>query len=119
MTSTEIIERINALTTHTNECAAQTDSYAPDDAHDLNSASFRDLLIDLDTDNEHDAPDFDELRDLLESLFADEYARDCISHLALDYSLCPLHLIDFAICFDDDDPDCAQIRTIFPYSHDT
>ncbi len=46
-------------------------------------------------------------------------SRDELSMTMLEYSLCPLHFIDFAICFDDDDPDCAQIRTIFPASHDT
>lgn len=40
------------------------------------------------------------------------------SMLLLEYSLCPMHRIDYAICFDDDDPDCAQIRALFP-SHDT
>jgi hypothetical protein len=44
--------------------------------------------------------------------------RDERSALALDLSLCPLHLIDYAICFDDDDPDCAAIRDCFP-NHDT
>jgi hypothetical protein len=33
-------------------------------------------------------------------------------------SLCPLHLCDYAICFDDEDPECAQIREIHP-GHDT
>lgn len=44
--------------------------------------------------------------------------RDAISQLALEHSLCPLHFIDYAICFDDDDAECATIRMIFP-SHDT
>lgn len=44
--------------------------------------------------------------------------RDEISRLRLDDSLCPMHACDYAICFDDDDPECAPIRIIFP-SHDT
>ena len=45
-------------------------------------------------------------------------ARDERSALALALSLCPLHMIDYAICFDDDDAECAAIRSCFP-SHDT
>lgn len=44
--------------------------------------------------------------------------REQLTELALSHSLCPLHLIDYAICFDDDDAECAPIRTIHP-SHDT
>ena len=45
-------------------------------------------------------------------------SRDEISELRLAQSLCPLHAIDYAICFDDDDAECASIRIAFP-SHDT
>jgi hypothetical protein len=45
-------------------------------------------------------------------------ARESLTEIALRLSLCPLHLIDYAICFDDEDDECAQIRTIHP-SHDT
>jgi len=44
--------------------------------------------------------------------------REYLTHLALSLSLCPIHLIDYAICFDDDDAECAQIRQIHP-THDT
>jgi hypothetical protein len=44
--------------------------------------------------------------------------RETLTALRLEYSLCPLHATDYAICFDDDDPDCAAIRAIHP-SHDT
>lgn len=54
----------------------------------------------------------------LNSLIDDEYARDELTELLLSYSLCPLHAIDYAICFDDDDAECAPIRIIHP-SHDT
>jgi hypothetical protein len=30
-----------------------------------------------------------------------------------------MHFVDWAICFDDENPECEQIRTIFPHSHDT
>lgn len=33
-------------------------------------------------------------------------------------SLCPIHAIDYAICFDDETAECAQIRITCP-SHDT
>lgn len=58
------------------------------------------------------------LADAYRTLLADPYARESLTHLALDYSLCPLHFLDYAICFDDDDADCRSIRTIHP-SHDT
>jgi len=48
-----------------------------------------------------------------------EYQRDSLSHLAMKLSLCPLHFVDWAICFDDEDPECSQIREIFPDCHDT
>lgn len=45
-------------------------------------------------------------------------ARERLTHIALALSLCPVHLVDYAICFDDDDAECAQVRIIHP-SHDT
>jgi hypothetical protein len=36
----------------------------------------------------------------------------------LGLSLCPIHNVDYAACFDDDDPTCAQVRLIHP-GHDT
>jgi hypothetical protein len=55
----------------------------------------------------------DEVRDLVVAL-----DRETLSVFALELSLCPLHLIDYAACFDDEDPECAAIRHCFP-SHDT
>jgi hypothetical protein len=102
----------------------------PDDDCDIHIA-LRSLLIDPTTD-------LDELRDEcpaalphidaiarhiaeLDAECAQPYRSDAItarSLLLLDYSLCPLHRIDYAACFDDLEPDCAQIRALFP-SHDT
>lgn len=57
---------------------------------------------------------------MLERLSQPEnYSRDELSHLYMQYSLCPLHHWDWAICFDDEDPECSQIRAIFPHGHDT
>lgn len=53
-----------------------------------------------------------ELRDLIAEL-----DRHDLTELLLDFSICPLHRIDYAICFDDDDPECAAIRMIHP-NHD-
>ena len=83
------------------------------------SAYLRDLLIDPDAagddlDNLH-PDDADRLRELLPIASTD---RELLTRLLLDDSLCPLHAIDYAICFDDDDPECAAIRDIHP-SHDT
>jgi hypothetical protein len=48
----------------------------------------------------------------------DESATQSLSLLYLDFSLCPMHHCDYAICFDDDDDECATIRAFFPI-HDT
>lgn len=45
-------------------------------------------------------------------------AREQLTEVALALSLCPLHLRDYAICFDDEDPECAAIRAVHP-GHDT
>jgi hypothetical protein len=45
--------------------------------------------------------------------------RDDLSNLLMSHSLCPIHAVDWAICFDDEPEDCAQVRAIFPISHDT
>lgn len=82
---------------------------------DLNIAiSIRQLLID------HDdlCPDIDHtMRDIIRSTIM-HLDPDSLARARLDESLCPLHAIDYAICFDDDDDECALIRDIFP-SHDT
>lgn len=89
---------------------------------DLN-ADLRNMLIALDRDDDDeilascDSPATRDLADMLETLHAMRTAD--LARLRLAYSLCPIHAIDFAICFDDDDPDCAQIRSIFPDEHDT
>jgi hypothetical protein len=82
-------------------------------------AAIRYLLI----DRNYDLTDFftpniaslmrDRLLAMLDRLTTDER-----STLMLAQSLCPIHAIDYAICFDDDDAECAAIRTAFP-SHDT
>lgn len=84
------------------------------------SLCFRDFLItgDLMTihSNELTLP---QRRAMLELryLLADA-DTELITELRLANSLCPLHAIDYAICFDDDDAECALIRLIHP-SHDT
>jgi hypothetical protein len=102
------------------------------DAHDDNHIIARAIMI----NNARDADatraelrddfildDFDALHALIAPLFTPRRFDDDIitarSELAIDdFSLCPLHFIDYAICFDDDDDACAAIRACFP-SHDT
>lgn len=90
---------------------------------------IRTLMIDIDTPLDdmhrmlaecHDDPYTDDaLNDLRNTIIDDIMPnRELITYTALRLSLCPLHLIDYAICFDDDDDECAAIRTIHP-SHDT
>ena len=85
--------------------------------HDLRQRDFRDLLIDrTDIDLASDCPEL--LRDLLTALIDAPFSTEYLTAYSLDNSLCPMHNIDYAACFDDDDPDCAAIRAIHP-SHDT
>lgn len=93
--------------------------------------ALRALLIDRAADPA-DYFDLDELRpDALDAIRRDlaaidaelatpyaELTRHAYSELLLDHSLCPMHAIDYAICFDDDNAECATIRQYFP-SHDT
>lgn len=91
--------------------------------HDDIYSDLRSVLIDY---PETPAPNYLEtdlpiamiLYSVVEQLHENPYRRHDLSMLALDQSLCPVHMIDYAICFDDDNPDCAQIREYFP-SHDT
>lgn len=73
--------------------------------------------------------------DIDELMHNDQYSRDIInafipifdminqpessmiqyrSILCLKNSICPIHRCDYAICFDDDDDECAQLRAAFP-----
>lgn len=55
----------------------------------------------------------------LQTIWTAPYMRDHLSRMAMELSLCPIHFWDWAICFDDELPECEQIRAIFPHSHDT
>lgn len=72
-----------------------------------------------DLDEETPAGEFYDLVTAVTAIFSYEYGRDEVSQLAMDLSLCPMHFVDWAICFDDEDPTCEQIRAVFPHSHDT
>jgi hypothetical protein len=117
---------------NTNEITQRIDTLIADDDDCAKSSTLRALMIAIcnDTPIEHalaeiayDAEMLDttiapELAHLIESLLINEYARESLTEIALSLSLCPLHFIDYAICFDDNDAECAQIRMIHP-SHDT
>lgn len=111
------------MTTSTTALAAINLLIDADD--DRAAAALRDLLIDrdaapIDSPHNDDAPAtiYDAIRALLSIIDADPYSTELMTSLLLDHSLCPMHAIDYAICFDDDEPACAAIRTIHP-SHDT
>lgn len=129
------MQRINELTTHTDACDL-SDPYRKYHDHDLASLASDALLSyfpDLDpsdinddefTDAEY-TPEPAILAELIElhtkladAIDEDAAVRQYISNAALDASLCPMHFCDYAICFDDDDPECATIRALFPL-HDT
>ena len=113
---------IESLTTNP---TPSTDPYRPDTKFDDALTAMRDLLCDDDEMPDDlellDAATFDALRDalaLLKSHLDNSFARETLTTLALDQSLCPMHFTDYAICFDDRDDECAAIRLIHP-SHDT
>jgi hypothetical protein len=105
----------------------------PDNIYD---APFRDMLIDIGNGahngvndwlaiNGPDAvSDYDCDLEMLRLLYtATEYLwthddREAFTDWALSQSLCPVHFVDYAICFDDENPECEQVRAIHP-SHDT
>lgn len=83
------------------------------------NCAARELLIALDDYFDTDTDCNADTRSLLIALIdriADD--RETLTATLLDFSLCPMHMIDYAICFDDDDDECAAIRSIHP-SHDT
>lgn len=110
-----------------------THNYRAACIHDYLDAAARDYFIDETEYTYSDFTDYDAnfaaqyteliaiIRDLL-ALTREPYQSAALTQLSMmlitDYSLCPAHRIDYAICFDDDDPDCTQIRACFP-SHDT
>lgn len=117
------LRMIDTLTMPHADCPSIRD----DHMHDLFARALRDLLIDRTaTPTEQPIPAladppayiYDTMRSLLAIIDAYPYNTDDMTKLLLDNSLCPMHAIDYAICFDDDEPDCAAIRAIHP-SHDT
>lgn len=56
-----------------------------------------------------------DIKNLFTLLFTE---RESVTQLALELSLCPLHFIDYSICFDDADEECKAIRQIHP-AHDS
>jgi hypothetical protein len=83
----------------------------PDESFALDCDEMNENLDPTETPITHETARY--IRLLIESL-----DRDSASQYALSLSLCPIHLIDYAICFDDNPAECAQIRKYFP-SHDT
>lgn len=59
---------------------------------------------------------FDQPLDVLIGLDATD--RELLTTACLALSICPVHLVDYAICFDDDDDACRAVRMIHPI-HDT
>ena len=126
---TNPIDELESLIAHDDSCPDQTDAFRDDCIHDLRDRDIRNLLC-TDIDDHPTADEFCEsdiapqLAAIIDRAFSDasaqyaESARHNLSNLLLSHSLCPMHHTDYAICFDDDDPECAQIRAFFP-SHDT
>lgn len=113
-------DRILALINHTLDCDLG-DPYRKSDSHDDHQMDLRTIFVSMpdrsnpqDFDGEHAL----ELEELVIELHMSDYDRQWFSTMALEMSLCPLHFCDYAICFDDDDPGCSQIRDCFP-DHDT
>jgi hypothetical protein len=96
-------------------------------------SALRDLMISIGNDESLSDAELDEVSEATEAarkdvgalyvalrvVFEDEYSRDEVTEMAMSMSLCPIHFVDWAICFDDEDPECDQVRAIFPHCHDT
>jgi hypothetical protein len=140
--ATDALTRLHELIDAPADLIRATEPPYYSEPHDIASEIMRDLLIADDDENLLDCLDIDyysdptniasdpakpaidapalatELIALLDAIRADPYHIHELSMLRLDESLCPLHHCDYAICFDDDDPECAPIRACFPH-HDT
>lgn len=79
----------------------------------INDPATPNELRALAADYDYRAIDLIPILDAILSLSTDD-----LTAFRLSLSICPLHAIDYAICFDDDNPNCAQIRAIHP-SHDS
>jgi hypothetical protein len=60
----------------------------------------------------------DPVLSVLAGMHADPAGLPYLVHLALRMPLCPMHLRDYATCFDHEDPECARVRARHP-GHDT
>lgn len=96
------------------------DSYDPTPLDLLTLLELRLLLIDAEI--EYDTPIHPYRPHTHDDAYLAPTFRFAQTEMMTEYrlsdSLCPLHHIDYAACFDDDDPECAPIRLIHP-SHDT
>jgi hypothetical protein len=99
---------------------ALLDAHAGDDSAWW--VSFRNCVIGLPADNDTGdmaAAEAVRICGLIAAIAADRCGgREELTRLALSLSLCPLHLTDYASCFDDQNPGCAAIRLIHP-DHDS
>ncbi len=92
------------------------------DAHDGDDTlwwvSFRNCVMGLPGENDPgDMPAEEATRicGLLAAIATDPHGgQEELTRLALDLSLCPLHLTDYADCFDDQVGECEAIRRIWP-----
>lgn len=92
-----------------NDALARIDALLADDSLD----AFL-TIIDCITESADNSPLAHEIDSLLTIMRTDHSA---FSAFLLSLSICPIHETDYAICFDDDDDECAQLRNAFP-SHD-
>jgi hypothetical protein len=95
--------------------------------HDISDIARYTIDLDFDTDIREmlmtlefpDDPQSDRTLDLHRCLIMLQNLEPSqLMRMRLDYSLCPLHACDYAICFDDNDDECEIIRTMHP-EHDT
>ncbi len=63
-------------------------------------------------DNEDMIPIIARVRDLV--CKAEKQGGSEWTDLLLAHSLCPVHRVDYAICFGNDNPKCSQVRQIHP-----
>lgn len=95
-----------------------------------NYTAARELLMDRASDLIYDATDAATIRSIADNYEISpataarllEYINSlddlAFRFMLYNFSLCPMHACDYAICFDDEEGECADLRLIAP-NHDT
>ena len=115
MTPTEATDRLDKAFETSSERAALRQILIVEPRTSAEIISFGIDNLDEEDQRALSVTDIAYIVEAVDTLKGYEYGgRDKLSDVAMNLSLCPLHMIDWAICFDDARATCYQIREIFP-----